>query len=280
MGRPVTRAFGWLVVTPALVLASAAHATECADAEGLWTDNYNWPWGIDQIGPNVAGTVVTRCGTCAVTGISNGGRVDLLAICNNPPPDEVCAANFTYSGYLFKPGCQRAAGTWLNSAGLTGQWSMTHSCRVPTTETTQSDGWLSGGVTHRFKMTLQPTSYNFGGRTVSESSNGDGIDTCYRSGDNTIEQTDVRFFDAEVNASSQYADVLGWSADAIRYYRQRGRAPCQFSVTQFLSIGCEQASPVYKAHEVAMGIKPFHVWVSRDGVNPGDRYWNPIGPIN
>lgn len=84
-------------------------------------DGYGFVWNLQVAGRGqLAGTVQTNsCGTWNVNGTFD--RVNLMLHAVNPAPGSGCADWFTYTG---THSGLTASGTWTNSAGGSGSWSM------------------------------------------------------------------------------------------------------------------------------------------------------------
>jgi hypothetical protein len=119
---------------------------------------------------------------------------------------------------------------------------------------------------------------DFSGRYVREVTAGPGTDTCWFSSSdfpalNAIpaeyEKTPI-----EVDQNNEYRDVVGLIGSAAHpsaasYYRDRGRAPCQFTVPQRMEMLCPDGSwkPFVDHNTLSGGVTSNSVWSSRVGPN-------------
>jgi hypothetical protein len=87
-------------------------------------DVYDYVWHLQIVSPgSLAGTVdVISCGVWDVTGTFDSVNIQLHAV--NPDPENGCTEWFTYTGTHTAKQGKTASGTWTNSAGATGEWSM------------------------------------------------------------------------------------------------------------------------------------------------------------
>ncbi len=86
-------------------------------------DGWNYVWNLAVTGPGVlTGTVITDCGTWDASGTFSGANVSLTA--TNPVSGGSCADWFTYTGTHTGRQGRTASGTWTNSAGGSGSWTM------------------------------------------------------------------------------------------------------------------------------------------------------------
>jgi|HubBroStandDraft_2_1064218.scaffolds.fasta_scaffold06923_7 hypothetical protein len=131
---------------------------------------------------------------------------------------------------------------------------MTAACTLPSgspSETTVSTlFWdTSGGAA--WNQTLQPTTFNFGGRSVSEATAVDGTDNCYFPLSNFAPLDHVTSplpFTWNVDASNVWgSDYVGYSEAAVDYYRSNSRVPCGTRFQQTMSIDCHD-SPTTRAY--------------------------------
>jgi len=250
MKKQVWRLALFICLSTGIFVSSAAAQATCASAAGNWTDIFTYGWQVTQDAAlNIAGAVdVTDppCATWTVSGTFQGAG-SFFARADNPTGgDAVCAAWFRYDGTINKPGCNTGNGTWVNSAGLSGNWSWSKACDVPTGETTASHLWDDGGV-HRWTQTLTPANINFGGRTVMEQDpGGGGPDTCWFDGSMFAKFEAITGGTWDVDTSNVWGDdFVGWFGAAVTYYRNQGRAPCGTSFPQRMVIDCSTGNTTY-----------------------------------
>ncbi|MEP9410255.1 MAG: hypothetical protein HRF42_02430 [Candidatus Brocadia sp.] len=125
----------------AIVLASSVYAGPADDtapqvgddttffgkSEGLTIpalcDNYGYVWYLQVAGPGqLVGKVDTgTCGIWDVTGTFDAVNVQLIATNNT---GNSCCKQFTYTGTHTGKSGRTASGTWTNTCGGRGSWSM------------------------------------------------------------------------------------------------------------------------------------------------------------
>ncbi|HXI25834.1 MAG TPA: Ig-like domain-containing protein [Pyrinomonadaceae bacterium] len=128
--------------------------------------------------------------------------------------------------------------------------TITVQCPVPTSETTTFGGWDDAdqlGTLAMWNQTLQPTSTNFSGRTVTERDpGGGGPDTCYFNGSIVPEFTHISGGTWPVSSGNAWGtDFIGWAPAAVLYYRENGRTPCGTFFTQRMVIDCGSGEITY-----------------------------------
>ena len=152
--------------------------------------------------------------------------------------------------------------------------------QTPTGEWTYSVGWADSPnpTFHRFRGVLtgqgQVPFPEFFNRSVREVDSGGGQDYCWRPGDPpTWQFTQVSGFSWPIDANDQYGDdFIGFTNDAIFYYRQRDRAPCHVEVPQRMEISCTgdpRCGPPWEFYQdnwVLFGFTSSEVWANRGGV--------------
>lgn len=116
----------WRAAAPGFLFA-----TDCARLTGTWRDNFGYVWtlseGSDRL---ILGSVNTgRCGTWNVSGRRSSFRTTLTARIRRRQTG--CATSFTYNGNHH---CNTGSGTWTNSAGRRGTWTMTRQTFADGTE--------------------------------------------------------------------------------------------------------------------------------------------------
>jgi hypothetical protein len=186
-----------------------------------------------------------------------------------------CSTRGSLSGTVDKPGCNSAHGTWFNNVGLSGLFTMTKQCDVPTGETSTFVTWddLNGNPGFaRWRQTLTSTSIDFGGRSVSESSpQGSGSDTCWRSGDPYDPFTSVTGNSIDiVPVTDTYDDLIGMPSREITYYRlhQRTATPCGSTITQVMSIDCSSGSPTFVTNTLIYTLSNTTITSQRGSAGP------------
>lgn len=272
--------------------ANAQYA--CASAHGLWSSGYA-SWDLTQgSGGAVWGELLSNkpTGPCpgarrwGVTGTLINGQLDLTAAYSGPLPRPVgCAHTIWYTAALQKPGCNTASVTWSNSGGDSGAITWGAACKVPTSETSPTFvTWFPAGgdiTTAGFEQFLIPTSFNFGGRTLSETFLTDGEDSCHFTG-SSVPLTRRGIPDA-INlipaSPTKYADIVGMWAERVTYYRSRNRAPCHYMFDQTLSLDCQAGTGnvSFAVVPLYMGVGKTNVGVGR-GSNIQSKTWGPPSP--
>lgn len=95
---------------------------------GTWTDNYSFKWKLEQAATTVTGNVITvNCGSWSVTGRVTGENTFNLTARHPTGGGTGCAGSFRYEAT--KSDVNAASGSWSNSAGLTGNFTMTRNTR-------------------------------------------------------------------------------------------------------------------------------------------------------
>jgi hypothetical protein len=187
-----------------------------------------------------------------------------------------CASTLSMSGTLRGAGCTMAEGSWSNSGGLGGSFTMTHGCFVPTGEANQAfEGFQSrtqgGGVYEVavFQMQVAPLIFNWGGRTVSETFPQPAVDGCWFPGSLAPQVITPAASNSPIDSSGIYGDAIGPVADAVQYYREKGRTPCTITTQQVLVIDCPNPpeNPTYFTVTQIDAIGPRLLTVTR-GNNP------------
>jgi hypothetical protein len=274
----------------ALALApSLAISNQCMDGQGTWQDrSYGGQWILGQSGFNVLSGYVTSTyvwnsytleweysDPCIgpfwpVTGSIDAGQVTLTA--TNPyPPSEYCTRAFTYRGTHTKPGCHFGRGTWTNLSGYSGTWLYDKPCEMPASETTlPTAGELNWGnglgykTVHVWTGVLSPAGINFVGRNVGERALDAGVDSCHWVGSTVPGPvTGVSGTSAPVQPGNIFGDAVGWSEDAVRWYRLEGRAPCSYVVTQAATLDCRYEWRDIAVNVLGHGLTATAVWSRR-----------------
>lgn len=101
-------------------------ASDCADLDGRWLDNFKYQYSFSQGGHNVSGSVKGRgagnveCRTWSITGTHNDDQVNFKA--SNIFQRQGCCSSFTMSGKA--QSCSKIAGSWTNACGARGTFTM------------------------------------------------------------------------------------------------------------------------------------------------------------
>jgi hypothetical protein len=198
-----------------------------------------------------------------------------------------CASTLNMSGKLSGAGCTVASGSWSNSGGLAGSFNMTHGCYVPTGETNQVfKGFQSrtqgGGVYEVavFQMQVAPLTFNWGGRTVSETFPQPANDGCWFPGSLAAKVITPAAGNSPIDSDGIYGDAIGPVADAVQYYREKGRTPCTITTQQVLVIDCPNppANPTYFTVTQIDAIGPRLLTVTRGNNPPVSEVFGPPAP--
>lgn len=279
------RTRAWLFLTLGVVFSSvnafAQYLSPCVSVSGSWLDDAGLRWNLTQSDTSISGTNTGNDGcpfpTWNVYGTYNGSGNFRVVAYNPSGGDFFCAAWLLYDGHTNQPGCHTGQGGWLSQAGYFGDFFWAKSCDIPTGESTIFNNWY--GPYAGFRQTLAPGSINFEGRRVTEyDAGGGGPDTCWFAG-STYDpfiaigspfgnSWDVAWLDGMFYVgNNQYGnDYVGYGDNRITYYRGQGRAPCETTFPQRLTIDCALGSPTYRSSVplgAAIGI--FTVSGSRDG---------------
>ena len=156
-------------------------------------------------------------------------------------------------------------------------------CQKPTEETTESDGWKTPlqPTLHHWIQRLKPLGpqFNqFAGRIVTEQDPGvGGEDKCWFPGSERDPFTKVTDGNWTVDNSNAWGpDKIGWSHEAVVYYRAQRRVPCNTKFKQRMVINCPGASPVeYATKDIGAGIETIKISSSRDGKTATRDYSTP-----
>lgn len=164
-------------------------------------------------------------------------------------------------GYLF---CS-CAGTNLY---YSGESPLT--ITFPTSETTFGNAWAglaNYATVYKWRATVSNGSFSFTGRTVTEYDGGNGNDTCWFPNSSIPPQVRVSGGSWTIDGSNQYGDDgVGWTENAVQYYRSAGRAPCQTEFDQIMKMNNPNGPDVaYKTNRLKAGFTSTSVWSERDG---------------
>jgi hypothetical protein len=309
--KPVLHKLYLMLTTSVMCLISnisnVQASQSCSDSTGAWGiggDSWNLSHNANgtyagTIGLSTTGAIgaIGKYPKCMgqqysiVGGSRNGANVGVsgvqLGTVTGGQPNPDCPTNVSASVTMRQPGCDHGSAiVSLDGSGIAQEW--TSQCFTPTLpyETIRWDSWddlHSNPMKSVFKATLQPTSFNFGGRTVTETFPADvqpaDADSCWFPTNGRYlkyvpQQADPVLLDSSVN--NVYRDAIGPDGDRIgdegydlvEFYRSRGRAPCAFKATQKMTIDCHTSSPVYKTNALILSLGDATFNDSRDGVAP------------
>lgn len=147
-------------------------------------------------------------------------------------------------------------------------------CPKPTGEITSWIGWNSPSTLGMWRCTLTPASIDFAGKSVTERDGGGGNETCFFVGSIYPHKTALTANSKwSVGPGNKWqADSIGWYPRPILYYRNQGRAPCEFVWTQKMFIICPSGNNEYKSHLIKAGFTATEVYSERDGQRT-TKYW-------
>lgn len=144
----------------------------------------------------------------------------------------------TFDGGITNNGCDTMSGSWTNSDGARGTFSMTKPTDLPDrspAETSTAVAWWSLAPTIAlFEQTIGSSKY-MAGRQVFEAQLGWAFDSCYFDGS---------IYDPyKLSAGGWYVgfyffnnkweyDYVGITPGAINYYRLKSRTPCLMHANQ------------------------------------------------
>jgi hypothetical protein len=146
----------------------------------------------------------------------------------------------------------------------------------PTAETSNFNGWATDNfeTAGYWRQQLQPTSMNFSGCVVTEADPGGGKDECWFEGSALPKVTKVTGGTWHVGPGNVWGDDrVGWSVDAVKYYRDQHRAPCSFYTPQLMQIVHLGGNIEYLRDQLVGKIGTTTVESSRAGVTPKSKPW-------
>jgi hypothetical protein len=149
------------------------------------------------------------------------------------------------------------------------------SAQKPTGETTTFNGWDTGdfATAANWRQQLQPTSLNFSGCTVTEEDPGGGKDECWFKG-SAKEPATLSGLHKFVHPGNFWGDDrVGWSVDAVKYYRDQGKAPCSFYIPQSMKIVRLSGNIEYYRDQLVGTIGTTTVGSSRAGAPLQSKPW-------
>jgi hypothetical protein len=262
-----------------------------------WITTGDWNLAQDSIG-RLSGTMTTNAGsTCpilenytVVGQINSAGQFSLTSTYTGSNPG--CAPTLTMSGTVSAPGCNTASGTWQNSRGLSGSFTMSHECAQPAGETPSVfQGWDSNPSDFTYQTaaiygtgpatsSYYTGSYNWGGRTVTEEFLQDADDSCWYSGSPIGKVTRGPNLSVTLDSNKGYSDTVGPSQNTVNTYRKLGRTPCGFNNYQTMVIDCANptGNPAFAANTLLEYMGNTTISITRAGVN-ATRFWGVPAPV-
>jgi hypothetical protein len=284
-----------------------AMAQACASLASNHTGTYTvgagdiWDWtttGALYLNQNSSGGITgymnayvsSSCPSGAVYNINgalNNGQFSFTAAYTGS--DSGCAPIISASGTLTGPGCATASGSWTNDRGLGPlPLAMTQACQYPTGETPSVfTGWHSeAGSSYNltaadYNVTPAPTTtYNWGGRTITEEFLQPSDDTCWFKGSPIPKATPIAAGPFKMTGNNGYSDTVGPSQLAVNTYRRLGKTPCGFINYQTMVIDCPNppGNQSFAAVTQIVDIDDVMVGASRAGVQ-ASRNWGTPAPI-
>ena len=125
-----------------------------------------------------------------------------------------------------------------------------------------------------WKGKLLPSDVDFSGITVVEIQVGPSADGCWFPG-STWDQAALSGGTWQIDSNNEYkgiardqadADSVGWKPDAVRYYRNAGRVPCEAVIRQAMEVVPPSGPNVrYTTQDLKSGINPQDIYSERDG---------------
>jgi hypothetical protein len=85
----------------------------------------------------------------------------------------------------------------------------------------------------------------------------------------TIQPYEGSYFDVQQRI---YYDAVGWTPNAVEYYRDEGRAPCYAIIYQNMTIDCVEGNSVYAFNPLKITITETHVGSRRNNTEVF-RFW-------
>jgi len=252
----------------------------------LWNDGYGDDINLAQtsdgnVSGDQTGDYINDCSYnfSVLDGSSNGdGKFTLQFRWDEN--NQVCAADtLIYTLTVSGPGCARATGTVSGSLGGNQVFTnnpVTWSDGDGVQATDDTEFFLGWGTVQEaglaiFGIDINPTTYNFSGRQITESFPSGGADGCWFPGSKIPEwsptgATAYVTLDPNNNNGiiSGYGDHVGFtSTTTLDYYRQRGQAPCSMTTQQDISIDTYTASEQYQENSMVLTIGTNTVTIQR-----------------
>jgi hypothetical protein len=198
-----------------------------------------------------------------------------------------CAPIINMSGTVTGPGCTAASGSWSNDRGLSGPLAMTQACQVPMGETVPAfQSWSTAPpdtfpVAIFYQQLSPATTYNWGGRTITETFPTNGVDSCWYPG-SLIGKGGINHPPLLQTFSSNqegYNDKLGLGTSNASYYRQHGRAPCGTTLYQTMVMDCPNppGNQSFATGTLFLGVGQTTVTDIRNNV-PATEVWGTPAP--
>jgi hypothetical protein len=277
-----------------------AQAQYCASLNNAtWTDSFGSQWSIRQSGNDLIGTMIMgeadACPnfsyefTASFAQYQGNGKFYI----NSPNPNYAiynCPIYVTFVGTINLPGCNVATGTetetpsQAGAPGYTGPQTLATSCLIPTGEISTPQGWSTSIPTAgQFSVVVTNTNvltWNFGGRTVTETTPSPGSDMCWFSGSAIapFNQVTGSSWGVNENGNNSYdgLDQIGQSVKAVYYYREMGRTPCTTTFPQQMTIDCSsQNAPYGNPNTITYTITPTTITSSRAAASETETYQTP-----
>jgi hypothetical protein len=262
-----------------------------------WIHTGGWVIAQDSTG-RLSGYMSTDLGsTCPESEVYNAtgqlnaaGQFSLTSTYTGSNPG--CAPTLTMTGTVSAPGCNTASGSWQNSRGLSGTFTMTHACAMPAGETpSKFQYWdnVPSDFTYQTAAVFSTGpatssyytgSYNWGGRTVTEEFLQDADDSCWFSGSPIGKVTRDPNRSITLGSNQGYNDKVGPSQSTVNTYRKLGRTPCGFNNYQTMVIDCAYptGTPAFAATTLLEYMGNTTISITRAGVN-ATRFWGVPAPV-
>jgi len=230
----------------------------CSTIQGTWIwayDGTHWMLSQDNKG-NISGYLMNQYCTgnqqWPITGTLNSAQFTFTA--TNAGCTNSSATSLTLTGSVGEPGCNYIYGNWTNSLGHSGGFGdsnpyptvsdyFTKAVDVPTSESTAVPTGAQWDTSHGapWIQTFAPNTPpgEFEARGVYEYATGQGTDTCWFKGSSVaiFNAITTPGFGWTVSSQNTWGtDFIGWNLAAVRYYRNKKRAPCSSSFQQQLVI--------------------------------------------
>lgn len=196
-------------------------------------------------------------------------------------PGADIAASLTYSGSAASGGCDSGSGSWSNSLGDSGTFTVGRECDAPVGEQTYSSGiWglgLPAYASANDFLGLVAADRSFVGRVVREQSpDPPQTDGCWFPGSPYVAEVSLSGGTWAIGSHGYNTygyDEVGYLPNLANYYQQERPArgypmPCGFTLRQDMQIKCNLRSPWrwYRQNILTGEIGPNFVAASRGGV--------------
>ena len=196
----------------------------------------------------------------------------------------VSNGNLQIEGDSNRSFCRFRAGTTDGNTDVTVTYTVGHrTCsatttvevRSPTDEVSRFVRWKQINFTvGEWKGKLLPADVDFSGITVVEIQVGPSADGCWFPG-SSWDQAGLSGGTWQIDGNNEYkgisqndsdADSVGWKPDAVGYYRNAGRVPCEAVTKQAMEVVPHTGPNVrYTTQDLRSGINPQDVYSERDG---------------